>query len=296
MTGRPTTMKSDPISRARAGVVTRTWSATSPSAKRMPGVTVRKPAPHVDHAGLERRADHAVEPRLARVAGVTYDRVVDRGADQQLALHALLARGGELRHGYEQGPSAVLARESLDRGAHHLDGAGGVDIAHVDVEPRQHGHRLLHGVGNVVELEVEENAVAPALDFAHDGRAFGVEKLHADLQKGFARFVAEQIEEAESLLGRLEVAGDDYVFVIHSEKICSSHSSGPAAGVALLMRAGSGRKASGLAKRSAETAAPAAFRTASQLPLCTIPMMSLRRSIPRRSISAGSASIIFLQA
>ena len=39
-------MKSEPISRARAGVVTRTWSATSPSAKRTPGVIVKNSFPH----------------------------------------------------------------------------------------------------------------------------------------------------------------------------------------------------------------------------------------------------------
>ena len=42
----PTTMKSEPISRAFSGVVMRTWSPTTPSAKRIPGVTVTKSVPH----------------------------------------------------------------------------------------------------------------------------------------------------------------------------------------------------------------------------------------------------------
>ena len=90
-----------------------------------------------------------------------------------------------------------------------------MDVAHIDVQTRQHGHRLPHGVGNVVQFEVEENPVAPALDFTHDGRAFGIEKLHADLEERFALLVPKQVEELESVFRRLEVAGDNYVVLHH---------------------------------------------------------------------------------
>ena len=90
-----------------------------------------------------------------------------------------------------------------------------MDVAHVDIQSRQHGHRLTHRIGDIVQLQVEENPVSPAFDLPHDGRTFGVEKLHADLQKGFARLVAEKIEEAERIFCGLEVAGDDYI-TVHS--------------------------------------------------------------------------------
>ena len=93
-----------------------------------------------------------------------------------------------------------------------------MDVAHVHVQPRQHGHRLFHGVGNVVEFQIEENPVSPALDLPHDGGSLGVEQLHADFQKGFALLVLKEVEEPEGVFRRLEVAGYDYI-VLHNIQI-----------------------------------------------------------------------------
>ena len=62
-----------------------------------------------------------------------------------------------------------------------------------------------------MELQIEEDFVSPALDLAHDRGSLGVEELHADFQKRFAFLVFEKVEEAESVLCRLEVAGYDYI-------------------------------------------------------------------------------------
>lgn len=88
-------------------------------------------------------------------------------------------------------------------------------VAHVHVEARKHGHRLLDRIGNVVQFQIKENPVPPALDLTHDFGPFGIEKLHADLQERFAGLVLKQIEEPESLFGAAEIAGDDYVSVGH---------------------------------------------------------------------------------
>lgn len=98
---------------------------------------------------------------------------------------------------------------------HHLDRAGRMHVAHVHVEARKHGHRLLDRIGNVVQFQIKENPVPPALDLTHDFGPFGIEKLHADLQERFAGLVLKQIEEPESLFGAAEIAGDDYVSVGH---------------------------------------------------------------------------------
>ena len=135
-----------------------------------------------------------------------------------------------------------------------------MDVAHVHVEAREYGHRLAHRVGNVVELQVEEDAVSPALDLAHDLGTLGIEELHADLQEGFALLVPEQVEEAEGVFCGLEVAGYDYV-AFHIVFGCFS--------VRFSVR------------RRAHS---------------TQPMMSRSRSIPRRSISAGRASMISFEA
>ena len=70
---------------------------------------------------------------------------------------------------------------------------------------RKRAHAALDGVGDVAELEIEENLVAAALDLAHDLRPFGVEKLHADLHEGL--FAGEAVEEGKRFLTAGEVAG-----------------------------------------------------------------------------------------
>ena len=41
-------------------------------------------------------------------------------------------------------------------------GTGGVEVDDVHVQRRQGGHGFFHGVGDVVELEIQEDLVAPA--------------------------------------------------------------------------------------------------------------------------------------
>jgi len=84
-----------------------------------------------------------------------------------------------------------------------------VQVRHVYVEPRQRAHRLLDGVRDVAEFEVEEDAVSAALDLADDLRPLGVEQLHADLDERLSP--GEAVEEPEGLPAPGEVAGDDDV-------------------------------------------------------------------------------------
>ena len=86
-----------------------------------------------------------------------------------------------------------------------------MEVHHVHVQVRQDGHGLFHGVGDVVELQVQENFVPPGLDLPDDGGALGVVELHADLHEGLARLPGEAVQETEGLLPALEVQCDDYV-------------------------------------------------------------------------------------
>ena len=164
----------------------------------------------MDAPGFERGADHAVEPGESCVFGVVDDHVLKRGVNADLFLHALLAGGGELRDGDEERARTVRAGEPLKRGAHHGARTCGVEVDHIHIEGGEHGHRLFHGVGNVVQLEIEEDLVAARLDLAHDGRAFGVEELHADLH--IRPLVSEAVEKGQRALPGRKVAGDYYVF------------------------------------------------------------------------------------
>ena len=59
-----------------------------------------------------------------------------------------------------------------------------MEIHHVNIQPGEDVHGPLHGVGDVMELQIQENLVAPGLDVPDDLGAFGIEQLHANLHKG----------------------------------------------------------------------------------------------------------------
>ena len=117
----------------------------------------------MDLPRLQGGADHPVQPRLGGALGVVHDHLVQGFMDQKVLLHALLAGGGELRDGDEQGTGAVRPGEALDGSHHHGLGAGGVEIGHIHIQAAEHGHGLLHGVGDVVEFQIQEDLVAPLL-------------------------------------------------------------------------------------------------------------------------------------
>ncbi len=69
--------------------------------------------------------------------------------------------------------SSLLA---CDGRLHHLLAAQSVDVEEVDPEPGRRLRRLGDGVRDVVELEVEEDAVAGALEFPDEVRTLGREQ------------------------------------------------------------------------------------------------------------------------
>ena len=163
----------------------------------------------MDAAGFKRGADHAVEPGESCVFGVVDDHFLKGAVDADLFLHALLAGGGELRDSDEHRTRTVRAGESLKRGAHHGVRTCGVEVDHVHIEGGEHGHRFFHGVGDVVQLEIEEDLVAARLDLAHDRGALGVEKLHADLHERL--LAGEAVEKRERFFLAVKVQRNDNV-------------------------------------------------------------------------------------
>ena len=63
-----------------------------------------------------------------------------------------------------------------------------------------------------MELEVEEDSMAPRLDLADNGGPLGVEKLHADLHKGFSILCGKQVQKSQCFPSRREIKGDNDVF------------------------------------------------------------------------------------
>ena len=163
----------------------------------------------MDAARLQWGADHAVKTGIARIARIVQHDLVDRRVDEQLPVHALLIRGGQLRHGDEQRARAVRPGQSLERGAHHGLRAGSVEVDDIHIQRRERGHRLFHRVRDVVQLEVEKDPMAARVDLAHDVRPFGIKQLHADLHKRL--LVLKEVEKCERLFPAVKIQRNDNV-------------------------------------------------------------------------------------
>ena len=119
-------------------------------------------------------------------------------------------RGVVVANRDEQGAGAVGPGQALQGRLHHGLGAGGVEVHHVHPQAGEHRHGLLHRVGDVVELQVQENLMPPVLDLPDDGGPLGVVELHADLHKGL--LPGELVQKGQGLLLAVEIQGDDHVF------------------------------------------------------------------------------------
>ena len=165
----------------------------------------------LDQSRFQRRADHAVQPRCLGVFGVVGHGLRHGRADQQLPMQGFLVGGGQLRHRQQDRPGAVGPGQALHGGAHHLRGARGMEVHHVHVQGAQDAHSALYGVGNVVELQIQKDLIAPRLDFPDDGRTLGIEQLHADLDPGL--LPGKALQKCQRLLLRGKIAGYDDVSV-----------------------------------------------------------------------------------
>ena len=61
-----------------------------------------------------------------------------------------------------------------------------------------------------MQLQIQEDLVAPGPDLPDDGGAFGVEQFHADLHKGL--FLCEAVQKCQCLFLAVKVQRNDNVF------------------------------------------------------------------------------------
>jgi len=157
------------------------------------------PAGPADHGELVRRAHDAVEARALRE-----HREAERGLAWRSGEPDRVNRGGvegrqnrhrdELRRGKARlrggGPAPFAER------LHHLGPARGMAIHDRGAGADRRGGRAAHGIRDVVELQVEENAGPGASDLSHQGRSLGHERFEPQLQEtGFRRDTAHHREE-----------------------------------------------------------------------------------------------------
>jgi len=128
---------------------------------------------------FKRRAHQAAEAGVDGEAPEADDVVGGRGGDAGLG-EALGAHRGEDGDAEKKKVGGVLLL-GFDGPLHHLAAAGGMQREHLDRERRDGFYGLGDGVGDVVELEVEEDIETEVGDFAHAVGTAGGEHFEADL-------------------------------------------------------------------------------------------------------------------
>ena len=99
----------------------------------------------------------------------------------------------------------IACRPAFDRRAHHRSHR--VHGEEADTGARHLRHGPLHGFGNVVELQVEENVFAQPLQLAHEIHAGGGVEFHADFVEIDA--VAKPRHQRARFRGRFHIQCDD---------------------------------------------------------------------------------------
>ena len=137
----------------------------------------------------------------------TRDLVGGRGGDADL----VQSRGiGGSQHGdAEQEQVGIGLLLGRGRGAHHLAATRGVQREHLDGERAEGLDGLGDGVGDVVQLQVEEDVEAQVGDLAHVVRPVGGEHLEAELHP--AEIAAQLAENGRGFFTRWNVEGQDQI-------------------------------------------------------------------------------------
>lgn len=99
------------------------------------------------------------------------------------------------------------AGEGLARSGEHGRAAGGMEGEHVDAERGGRADSSRDGVGDIVELKVEEDAVPAAQDGIEDRRTGGDKELEANFEPGTG--IVKPVEEDRGSAGIGNVEGDD---------------------------------------------------------------------------------------
>ena len=182
VTGRPRTRMSAPDTIADVGDAILRWSPAALPAGRMPGTTVRNPGPHAARTPATSSAEQTTPSRPQSRARSARRRAMPSGCPAT-------GRSARARASIDVRRVTATTRGRGSSSFHRLAGGGEHRPAPERVNVDQRGAGARRGrdgasdrVGDVVELQVEEDSRAGRHDFANEGRASGDERLEADLQ------------------------------------------------------------------------------------------------------------------
>ena len=130
--------------------------------------------------------------------------------DPKILFQTFLVGGGELSHSDEQRTGSVGTGKPFQSGLHHAGGTCGVEVGDIHTQGGKHLHGLLNGVGDIVELKIQEDLMSATLDLANDLGTLCVVQLHADLYERL--LFLELIQECKNIFFACEVASHDHVF------------------------------------------------------------------------------------
>ena len=160
-------------------------------------------------ACLQRRTYDTIKTCLFGALSIVHNHLVDGLFNEQIILHTLLVGRGELGYSNQQRTGAVLTGQALQSGAHHILGTGSMEIGDVHIQIPQNCHCLFHSVGNIVQLQIQENLMSSCFDFLHDSRTLRIVQLHTDFHKGLP--TGELVQKREGLLRAGKITGYNYV-------------------------------------------------------------------------------------
>ena len=187
------------------------WSWAAAQTGRIPGVTMTSSRPYSRRRTSISWGEQTTPSRPAALASPARRRTWEATSERQAHFFEVGALEAGENGDPEQDGLGILA--ALGRGpgrfgglGHHLPPARSVDGHHLDAVLEGRPDRPGHGVGDVVELEVEEDILAQGLELAEERRPLGREELQPDLERPG---VLEPADEGDALLLRLHVEGDD---------------------------------------------------------------------------------------
>lgn len=154
---------------------------------------------------FEGGADEALDAGFEGEAGEVEDLFFGAGLDVD-GTELLAVHGGE-DGDPEEGEFRGVLGAGLFGPAYHLRAACCVEGEHFDGEGGDALDGLGHGVGDVVELEIEEDAVSAVGDLTDEVGAVGGEELEADLDP--LDGAVKAVEEGEGFLAGGQVEGED---------------------------------------------------------------------------------------
>ena len=177
----------------------------------MPGVTIANPAPQRARiAGVSRGEATTPSSPASRASSASRRtwsiRSITTPVSRSAAWFMLVSTVTAITSGGVHVALGGRLVRRVARGLHHRRAAARVHVDHPHAEPGRRRDGRRHGVGDVVELEVEEDAVAALGERPHHRRAFRREQPAADLES--ADRSAQRVGESQRLVARLDVERD----------------------------------------------------------------------------------------